>query len=381
MNDFNALRLKYHNHPQRLWEILQAECRYKTAKKLPVMLRYEDFIFPSLAVAEMATSDAVAEIHASMIGVGETVLDMTCGLGIDAFHIALRAAQVTAVELNHDSYEAALHNRQVLNRQNVEVIEADSVKWLGENNRHFDVIFIDPARRDSTGRHFALRDCQPDVVANLPLLLSRCKRLIIKASPMLGIEAVRQELKADCQVTVIGTVRECKELVFTLRGNVGSNEEIPTDRINCVTVDHGGFSFSPSADKNAVVEYSAPMVGGYLYEPFPAVMKGGGYRSLSQRFQVRKLHPNTQLYFSEELMPDFPGEHFRILDILSSSKQTYKEFHKRYPKVNVATRNFPLPAPKLVDKLRVKEGGDKMVFGATTVDDEKLLIVTEMGET
>ncbi|MCM1138646.1 MAG: class I SAM-dependent methyltransferase [Duncaniella sp.] len=380
MNDFNALRLKYHKQPEKLWEILQAECRFKTAKKLSETLLNQGFIFPSITVAEMATSDMVADVHASMIKDDETVLDMTCGLGIDTFHIAKRASHVTSIELDHDCFEAALHNCQALNLSNVEIIEGNSVKWLAENDRHYDVIFIDPARRDSSGRHFALRDCQPDVAANLSLLLSRCKRLIIKASPMLGIEAVKSELNVSCQVTVIGTRRECKELVLSIKGYDGANETKPFDEVKCITIGQGIYSFTISSDRLAHVEYSMPAEEGYLYEPFPTVMKGGGYRSLAQEFGVKKLHPNTQLFFSEELKADFPGEHFKIIAILPSSKHTYKEFHKSYPKVNVATRNFPLSAPLLVDKLKVKEGGDKMVFGTTVLDDKKLLIITEMGK-
>ena len=69
----------------------------------------------------------------------------------------------------------------------------------------------------------------------------------------------------------------------------------------------------------------------------------------------------------------------REKNLIPSSKQTYKDFAKKYPKINVATRNFPLSAPELVKKLKVKEGGDKMVFGVTVSDGDKLLIVTDMG--
>ncbi|MDE5954098.1 MAG: hypothetical protein K2G72_05395, partial [Duncaniella sp.] len=68
--DFNRLRLKYHGNPSMMDEILQRECRYKTSAKLPETLKCEGFRFPSLAVAEMATSDAVANLHSDMIDDG-----------------------------------------------------------------------------------------------------------------------------------------------------------------------------------------------------------------------------------------------------------------------------------------------------------------------
>lgn len=63
--DFNKLRLKHHGDPQKLHEILQMECRHKCAKKLASTLEEcPEFIFPSLSLAEMSTSDDVAAIHA-----------------------------------------------------------------------------------------------------------------------------------------------------------------------------------------------------------------------------------------------------------------------------------------------------------------------------
>lgn len=382
MNDFNKLRLKHHGCPEKLWEILQEECRYKTAKKLPETLKNPEFTFPSLAVAEMATSDAVAKVHANMINDGDTVLDMTCGLGIDSFHLASKAGNVTAIEIDPESYRAAIHNAKALNLNNISIVEGDSVAWLDANNETFDVIFIDPARRDSAGRYFALKDCQPDVTTAFPLLLSRCDKLIIKCSPMLSIDAAKKELGVDCDIVVIGTPKECKEVVFVIDGNRSANintETASKKAVRCVTIGHDEFLFYPDDEKDMNVEYSTPEKGGYIYEAYPAVMKGGGYRTLANRFGLYKLHPNTHLYYSEKDIAGFPGEKFNILEILPSSKQTYKDFAKKYPKINVATRNFPLSAPELVKKLKVKEGGDKMVFGVTVSDGDKLLIVTDMG--
>ena len=51
-----------------------------------------DFEFPSIALAEMSTSDDVADVHSSMVKAGDRILDMTAGLGIDALHFAKKDA-------------------------------------------------------------------------------------------------------------------------------------------------------------------------------------------------------------------------------------------------------------------------------------------------
>ncbi|MCM1354857.1 MAG: class I SAM-dependent methyltransferase [Staphylococcus sp.] len=379
--DFNRLRLKYHGDTVMMDEILQRECRYKTSAKLPETLRCEAFRFPSLAVAEMATSDAVADIHAGMIHSGATVLDMTCGLGIDTFHFARKASRVTAVEIDASAYKTATENTKALGLGNVDIINADSIEWLQTGNLHFDYIFVDPARRNSAGRHFALRECSPDIVPALPMILSHCDRLVIKASPMIDIHSAVNELGCACNIAVIGTSRECKEVVFIIDTKSRENNSSSIRKVDCLTTGKTSFSYDPRFSDCREALYSIPQPGQYLYEPYPAVMKGGitGFKQLMAQYNVKKLHPNTHLFTTTLSLNSFPGEVFEILKIFPFSKQGIKALMNDYPVINVSTRNFPLSAPQLAAKLKVKEGGDRMVFGTTVSDGSRLLIVTTMG--
>lgn len=71
---------------------------------------------------------------------------------------------------------------------------------------------------------------------------------------------------------------------------------------------------------------------------------------------------------------DFPGEAYLIESVMPFDRRTVKAFAATYPKINVAVRNFPLSAPELVRRLKIKEGGDMMLFGTTGPDGELLLI-------
>ena len=125
--------------------------------------------------------------------------------------ILQKAKSVTAIELDHHAYTVALGNAKALKLENVDIVEGNSLDYIAGSNDIFDVIFVDPARRDSTGRHFALRDCSPDIIPALPLILSHCATLIIKASPMIDIKSAVRELGHDCVVTVIGTKRNVRK--------------------------------------------------------------------------------------------------------------------------------------------------------------------------
>ena len=370
--DFNKLRLKYAGDAGKMDEILQAECRHKTARKLADTLACEGFRFPSLAVAEMATSDAVAREHCRLVSPGDRVIDMTSGLGIDTFAFARSGCDVTAVELDPVTAREIIHNAGVLGLDNVRIINDDSVRWLRKNpGESFDVIFIDPARRDNRGRHFALADCVPDVTSCLDLLLSRCRRLVIKSSPMLDIAAVRRELPRAQSTLLIGTRGECKELVTVIPGD-GS--------ITCITMlgdnRRNEFKFDPADETAAIATFGLPAAGGFLYEPYPAVMKSGAVKLLSTRFGVAKLHVNTHLYYSPVPVHDFPGEEFVIDKTVPFDKKGIKSIAARYPVINVATRNFPLPAPDLARRLKTKDGGDRKLFGTTVNNSERVMIIS-----
>ncbi|MDE6765941.1 MAG: SAM-dependent methyltransferase, partial [Duncaniella sp.] len=73
----------------------------------------------------------------------------------------------------------------------------------------------------------------------------------------------------------------------------------------------------------------------------------------------------------------FPGKKMKIIEVIPFSKSAIKGFARSHPSVNVAVRNFPLTAPELARKLKVREGGDLMVHGATLADGSRVLILTE----
>lgn len=310
--DFNRLRLKYHGDGAKLHEILQMECRYKCAKKLPETLACPDFTFPSVALAEMSTSDAVADIHANMVGKSCRVLDMTAGLGIDTFHFATNGCNVTAIELSSDAARTLESNSRVLGLEDfVRVIAADSMSWLASSGECFDVIFIDPARRDTSGRHVALKQCMPDITGSIDAFLTKAKRIIIKLSPMVDISYAKKELGiSHCDVTVIGTSRECKEVVLTVSDDCHTMKD---DNISCVTIGKGAYQYV----SDPAFHSADPTAGQYLMQPYPAVMKGTGGKVPG----FAKLHPSTHLYVSKDMQTEFPGLHYRIVDCIPFNKR------------------------------------------------------------
>ena len=132
------------------------------------------------------------------------------------------------------------------------------------------------------------------------------------------------------------------------------------------------FRFTYSEEKNTEIRYT-DTIGEYLYEPGAAILKAGPFKLLSARYGVDKLHPNSHLYTSNEVV-DFPGRRFKVIEVSTFGKKELKAFLKDLEKANITIRNFPCSVDELRKKLKLKEGGDTYIFATTLNNSNKVLI-------
>ncbi len=362
--DAASRRLRAAGNAEELDRILQDECRRRAAKKLAATLLNRGFRFPTKLSAEQCTGDEIAELHAQMVTPGDSVVDLTCGLGIDAFHIARRAKRVLAIDLNAEVAASIESNARVLGVDNVTALNADCLEWLKTTDEQFDAAFIDPARRDDSNRRlFSLADCRPDVVAALTLIERVAPRLIIKMSPMLDISRVLTELPRTERLHVIGTTSECKELV----SEVNFKNKTET-RIIVHTIGHPTLSFR-LADCRAANKFADEISPGQIIgEPWPAIMKAA----------PRGLLPGTQLHASTNLWVDvpksFPGKRYEVIDTVKFSSSELRRLSRSGIKASVATRNFPLTAAELRGKLKAEENSALRLMGTTIATGSRVLL-------
>lgn len=379
LEDVNRLRLANRGIAGFSDVIDQIECRQRTTRKLhETLLAAPRFRFPSVLSSEQATSDALASFHAQLCTPAQRVLDMTCGLGIDTFHIAQEASCVTALEINPTTAACAAHNASLLGLNNITVLEGDSVEFLNSSQPDsFDAIFIDPARRGSHGRRlFALADCSPDVTAILPQMLTVAPKVIIKASPMLDIKHTLSEITNVSRIIAIGDRHECKELVVICERDISAKEPtiISATITDCEPLDSFSFTFSKEETSHAVI--SDPKQGQWLHEPFPSVFKTGPFNLLSSRFGLNKIAPNSHLYTSDNAAEHFPGSSHRIIGVFSMSKNDTKALREKCEKADISTRNFPLKPEELLKKIKLKQGGTNRIWATRTASAKTVLILT-----
>ena len=348
----------------------QIAARKKAKTKLPEWYATKGIVYPPLISMEQCSSEITAK-HKTKILSGESLIDLTGGAGIDTFYLSKVFEHVIYVERNATLCEIAKHNFQILGATNIEVVHGDSEKFINTYDKKVSAIFIDPARRsESNQKVFLWSDCEPDIQTLQGRLLLISKNVLIKASPILDVSAGASDLNDLKSVHIVSLKNECKELLYLL-GQAEVSKEITTVNYKSnETAEY--FSFNRDEETETKVTYEKPKA--FLYEPNSSIMKSGAFKVLGAKLDLKKLHPNTHLYTSENLVEGFPGRVFSIEAVVKYDK---KEIFKHLPqkKANIAVRNFPDDVATIRKKTRIQPGGEVYIFATTLYDNQKAMII------
>jgi 16S rRNA G966 N2-methylase RsmD len=343
----------------------QIAAKNKSVKKLPTWYHQERIYYPLLLSIEQCSSESTAAYKASLVQ-GATLIDLTGGFGVDSLYFSKRLESVTQCEINEELSAIAAHNATALNQDNIQFLAGDGMAYLRDTKTQFDNIYIDPARRSQAGKVFMLKDCTPDVVTHLDLLLSHTNRIIIKTAPLLDISAGLKELKNVAEVHVVSVRNECKELIWILQKTAPEQVKIVSTTLN---EQQKSFSFF-KGEEDTAAEITAVDLQQYLYEPDTALLKGGAFNLIASRYGLQKLHSQTQLYTSDHIVPEFPGRRFRINRLLPAT-ELKKEKDLRG---NVIARNYQDKAENLVKKYKIKPDNHRFLIFTQSKKDGYLII-------
>lgn len=369
--NITSLLLKGTNFPEtETKEIIeQIEAKKRSKKKLPTWFNCKNVYYPNKLNIEQTSSELTAQYKSSLIN-GESIIDLTGGFGVDCYYFSKIFKTVEHCEINSDLSKIVTHNYKQLQIQNIETHAVDGITHLQSGNKKFDWIYIDPSRRhDRKGKVFFLNDCLPNVPEYIDLLFSYSRNILIKTSPLLDFSVGINELKHVKTIHVVAVNNEVKELLWVLEG--GFTDAISIKTINLKKNNDAIFNFSFEDEKAAASTYTQPLT--YLYEPNSAVLKAGGFHSISKQLNVSKLHKHSHLYTSDALL-DFPGRVFKIEKNILYNKKTIKKLG--LSKANITTRNFPETVEQLRKKFNIKEGGDSYLFFTTTTNDNYIVLLT-----
>lgn len=191
------------------------QLKYLQRARLKLPRLYEArAIIPARAFEQSSSEQTAAAKRIS----GGSLLDLTCGLGIDSMALSRKFERVVAIERDDVLADVVRENLRRMDIRNVEVVTASAEEYLASCNERFDWIYVDPDRRTADSRRVVrLEDCSPNVVALWPTIMGISDRVAIKNSPLFDVEEAFR-LFGRCGVEVLSLGGECKEVMVYADG-------------------------------------------------------------------------------------------------------------------------------------------------------------------
>ena len=314
----------------------------KARTKLPSYFAVQAIV-PTLAYEQSSSEECAVRKCLE----GESVLDLTCGLGVDALALSKKFKRVVTIERNEMVAAVARENFRRLGADNIEVVCSSAEEYLASCTDHFDWCFSDPDRRGEKGEKLVrLEDCSPDVVALMPTLKRLADKICIKCSPLFDVdEAFR--LFGNCAVETVSLGGEAKEVNIYIDGSA--------PRITAVAVGVGEFSASVE-ERNAAKWSAQPSdLAKYRYITLPDVALQHS-RLVAAAFEDKcDVWSNNGVALSTERPESILGRTFEV-EAIYNLDRAFKRVIKG-TKAEIYRRDFPMSNSDICKRYRCSEGG------------------------
>lgn len=337
----------------------QVKYLQRARRKLPRLYEARCIILPR--AFEQSSSEESAK--RKNIG-GDTLLELTCGLGIDTLAFAERFRRVVTLERDEVLAEVVRYNLSLLGVNNVEVVTTTAEEYVATTSEHFDWVFADPDRRSDTGQKMVcLEDCSPNIAALLPRLHEIANRIGLKLSPLFDVEEAFR-LFPSSEVDVVSLGGECKELnIYT--GAEGDKLKVAAIGLGEWQFDREDMHTIPSAEPFTADEYR------YLIIPDVALQKS--------RVAIAALKPYASIWSNNgyAFARKLPSEPIaaRCYAIARIEHYHPRELKRRFKGmgVEILKRETQLSVEAVRKSIGARAGGDGIV-AITSIDNENWFI-------
>lgn len=330
----------------------------RARRKLPRMCEAR-CILPPRAFEQSSSEESAERKPIS----GGSVLDLTCGLGVDTMALARRFERVVSLERDEALAEVVRYNLQLLGINNVTLVSCSAEEYVVSCNERFDWIFVDPDRRsDSGNKMVCIEDCSPNILSLMPELSKIAPRIAIKLSPMFDCaEAFR--LLPSSEVEVVSLGGECKEL------NIYTGAE--RDLLRVAVMGVGEWCFEP---KDMLVEPTSNSLDRsswhYLHIPDVALQKA--------RVAIAHFAPYASIWsnngFAISREPLACERACRSYEILSVEHYRPKELKRKYRGVGVEIiKRDTQHSVEAVRRAIGARAGSDALLAITDIEGETLL--------
>ena len=281
---------------------------------------------------------------------GQRVLDLTCGLGVDALALSRKFEHVVALERNEVLAAITRYNLSLLGVTNVEVLCISAEEYLDSTTDHFDWIYADPDRRGDRGEKLVLlEDCSPNMVALYPRICQVADSLCIKCSPLFDTAEASRKF-GDCSVQTLSLGGECKQVNIYIDGS--------TPTLVATAVGLGSFAIERDQFDSYTFAALPDSLEHYRYLTLPDVALVHSRLTAAAFSGKADVWSNNGVALSVERPEGLLGRTFAIGAIYDIGSKELKR-HLKGSRIEILRRDFPLSNGEICRKFGVKEGGDE----------------------
>jgi len=355
------------------------EGRARMKGKVEPWWEIPSLVYPTSLCTQQCSSLSTAMVKASIVkelGI-RSIADLTGGLGVDLWAFSKVAKAVLYNDADPSLCDAARRNFPILGMDVTiknEMVVPGAISSIMDG-MHPDAIFLDPARRGFSGKKvFLLEQCSPDITSLQDELLLQSPFFIAKLSPMADISMVASRLRGLFQVHVIGSGRECKELVCVSRRGYEGDFSI------FVHEDEAMMEI-PLHQNNEEVAFPGMKEGDVLFEPGKALSKAAATPGIPGSEGVSRVAPSTNLYIVTDpskaaALSPF-GRMMKIERILPYSGKNAKMLGMEYPDAAVSARNVPFTSERLREISSCSGNGPERIYAFTGASRQKMLLAAK----
>lgn len=194
--------------------IVQIQSKSKAKDKILKWYNTEGILYPPKINLEQTSSEMTAKYKAQLIR-GNSMVDATCGFGIDAHYFSKSFNKVKCFDLNSKLIEIVKYNSNLLKQNNVQYFNEDGIKYCKKTTDIYDLLYIDPSRRNNFNKKvFLLNECHPVINNDINQFLAKFNNILIKCSPLLDLKQTLNQINNIVDIHIIGVKNEVKEILI-----------------------------------------------------------------------------------------------------------------------------------------------------------------------
>ncbi len=374
------------------------------------------------------------------------IADMTGGLGVDTAAWASGGSLVYYCEKNGNLAAVARHNHELMGLPGRIFYHCGDAGSLIDGNwnegkwhagkapetkppKLLDLLYLDPSRRVSGRRVYAIDECEPAVLELLPLMRRIAPEFLIKLSPMIDLQELARLIPECRWIGVVSCDGEVREVLAYGAFGPGSPDDEPVIREAVIlnkngTVQHrfrsdespvngtsgerqqndpskltasGRTLSEPAKGMNAeamegttdtsgtgIADTSAkgttvkPEAGMWLFVPDPALVKADMLDRCCERYGLNRMHHKSGYLVGETPVSDFPGKCHEIDYVLDYKPRLIRNWlpGQDLEKVHIHVNSFPMSVEQLYRTLDCQMGEKGHLFFTRTHDSSYIMLVS-----